>query len=373
MTKQAKSTLPFKIPFCGFAGTSFINCFASVYMFLENIDVGGSDYACRQLEGKGCNSCGNCAAGGGTPISRQEKYFFLFDTMCGRSSLRLRFDGKPTEMQKWIGEMGPDACATEETIDFLFGFAGYEFRRVTDAASFKSEIAASIAAGKPVIAKVTSGEWRFRVIIGQDGEKPLCPNFINAQNPPKKAPKLSELATLYIVGEKIEPRFTLMDGLERIRRVMEYNADEKLWDGYIEKIGMYGDEGLGTTNTEGKKARMERVARTMEYTWNCHNFAEVFRNYREDGGYAYVGIESMERLRAPALRPLWDKISGPCCGYTHDLAWALLGLQECADWKRHAFHTGYIGEMAELALCQLKKNDEGTLDAIQQAIAILGQ
>ena len=366
-----KNVLPFKIPFCGFAGTNFINCFASVYMFLEGVDVGGSDYACRQLEGKGCNSCGHCAAGGGTPISRQEKYFFLFDTMCGRSALRLSFDGRKDEMLKWIVGTAPDSCDTKDTIDFLFGFAGYEYHKVTNAANFKSEIAASIDVGNPVLAKVKTGEWRFRVIIGQDGEKLLCPNYINAQDPPKKAPKYQEIEALYVVGEKIEPRFTLMDGLERIRKVMQYNADEKLWDGYIEKIGMYGADGLEKADTEGKKARFERVARTMEYTWNCHNFAEVFRNFREDGGFAYVGVESVERLRAPELRPLWDTISGPCNGYTHDLAWALLGLQECADWKRHAFNTGYVGEMAELALCQIKKNDEEVLGIIKRALEVL--
>jgi hypothetical protein len=34
---------------CGFEGTNFINCFASTYMFLEDIAIGNSDYDCKQL------------------------------------------------------------------------------------------------------------------------------------------------------------------------------------------------------------------------------------------------------------------------------------------------------------------------------------
>jgi len=60
--------LNFNIPFSGFSGTTFINCFASAYLFLEGI------------------------AG-----EEQENIFMLFDTMCGRSALRCRFDGEPTE------------------------------------------------------------------------------------------------------------------------------------------------------------------------------------------------------------------------------------------------------------------------------------
>jgi len=363
--------LDFSYPFCGFAGPTFINCFASTYMFLEGIAIGKSDYDCRQLDGKSCNCCGNCGKGGYTPISRQECYFFLFDTMCGRSSLRCRFDGTPTEMEKMIGESGPYEGDTENNIDFIFGFAGYEYRKVTD--DFKSAIIASTDAGRPVIAKVKTGKGRCRVIIGYDGNKLFCPDYKNAQEPPKRAPKYDELAALYIIGDKIEPRYTLKDGLKRIVKVMEYNADEGLWDGYIEKLGLYTADSFGKSQEE-KKARMKRMADTMEHTWNCHNFAEVFRKYREDGDASvYDAIGDMKKLRDPACREYFDKISGPCYGYTHDLAWALLGLAQCADWKRHAFNAGYVGEMAELTLVQIKKNDEEALACIKRVLEILEQ
>ncbi len=370
-----KKELDFQIPFCGFTVTDFINCFASVYMFLENIAVGNADYECRQLAGKTCNSCGNCGKGGNTPISIQEKYFFLFDTMCGRSSLRCRFDGTPTEMQKQIGETEEDSCGTDDTVEFLFGFAGYEYRKLTALSEFKAAIVTSIDAGRPVIAKVKTGEGRFRVITGYEDDIAvvdgalICPDFTNAQKKPEGAPTYDELEAVYMIGEKIAPRYTVLDGLKRIRRVMEYNRDENFWGGYTEKMGLYTADSLGRVDVEEKKARMKRVADTMWHTFNCHNFAEVFRRYRDGDAAVYENIGDMKKLSNPELKPLWEKIGGPCNGYTHDLAWALIGLEGCAIWTRHA--AGYFGEMIELTLSQIAKNDAGVLEAIQKAIEIL--
>lgn len=362
--------LSFSIPFCGFAGTTFINCFASTYMSLENVAVGGSDYECKQLDGKSCDSCGNCGKGGNTPITRQERYFHLFDTMCGRSSLRCRFNGEPTEMQKMICEADFYDGGTDSNIGFLFGFAGYEYRKLTTPDEFRTGIITSIDAGKPVIAKVKTGESRFRVVTGYDGDELICPDFTNAQRKPESAPSYGELDALYIVGEKIAPRYTLIDGLKRIRQVMEYNLNEKLWSGYTDKMGLYTSDSLSKASLEEKKARMKRVADTMWHTFNCHNFAEVFRLYRDGGdASAYDGVGDMKKLRAPELKGPWDRISGPCHGYTHDLAWALIGLEACADWTQHA--AGYFGEMVELTLYQIAKNDLEALDAIKKAIEVL--
>jgi hypothetical protein len=365
-----KNELNFNVPFSGFCGTTFINCFASTYMFLEDILAEGSDYECKQMEGKSCDSCGNCSKGGYTPISKQECYFFLFDTMCGRSSLRCRFDGEPTEMEKMIGDMDFYEGGTDNNVDFLFGFAGYDYRRLTDSTAFKEEIVTSIDEGKPVIVKVKAGNSRFRVITGYDVDTLICPDFSNAQQKPQGAPSYVELDTLYIIGDKIVPRYTLIDGLKRIRQIMDYNINENLWGGYIEKMGLYTADSLNSCSLEEKKARMKRVADTMWHTFNCHNFAEVFRKYRDDGDASvYDTIGDMKKLRDPQFKELWDMISGPCCGYTHDLAWALIGLEACADWTQHA--VGYFGEMVELTISQIAKNDEKARGAISKAIEIL--
>ncbi len=350
-----KKELAFKIPFSGFAATTFINCFTSTYLFLENIEIIGiSQYDCNQRSAGQCDGCGNC---GKTPVAMQERWFFLFDTMCGRSSLRCRFDGRPTEMQNLICETDFYDGGTDDTVDFLFGFAGYEYRKLNDPAAFQDAVVASINAGRPVIAKVQTGAGRFRVLIGYDGDALLCPDFSNAQQKPEAAPTYDEMVALYVVGERIAPRYTFKDGLERIRQVMDYNIRENLWGGYTEKMGLYTADSLGKAGLEERKARMKRVADTMWHTFNCHNFAEVFRK------------RDVEELKDPALGEICAKIGGPYYGYTHDLAWALIGLEERADWSKH--YAGYFGEMVELTLYQIAKNDVAVLEAIGQALEIL--
>lgn len=341
-----KKELLFEIPFTGFCGTTFINCFASTYMFLESIAPGGSSLS-----------------------SMQESYFFLFDTMCGRSSLRCRFDGVPTEMQNMIGETDFYDGGTDNNVDFLFGFAGYEYRQLSNPIVFQDEIIASIDAGRPVIAKVKEGKGRFRVITGYDSHSLICPDFSNAQHKPEGAPSYNELDTLYIIGEKTAPRYRLIDGLNRIQQVMEYNMNENLWDGYMEKMGLYTADSLSRASLDEKKARMKRVADTMWHTFNCHNFAEVFRKYRDGNAGIYDTIGDMKKLSNPEFKELWNKIGGACYGYTHDLAWALIGLEECADWTRHA--AGYFGEMVELTISQIAKNDREVLDVIKSVISKL--
>ena len=178
-----KKELAFTIPFSDFASTTFINCFASTYMFLEKIETCAEvDYVCNQQKNGQCNDCGNCA-----PAAMQERYFFLFDTTCSRSSPCCRFDVKPTKIQKMICETDFYDGGTENNIEFLFGFAGYEYRLLTDSTVFKSEIIASIDANKPLIAKVKTGDRRFRVISGYNNDTLLCPDFSNAQQKPQDA------------------------------------------------------------------------------------------------------------------------------------------------------------------------------------------
>ncbi|MCU0520642.1 MAG: hypothetical protein MUF84_08125 [Anaerolineae bacterium] len=352
-----KGELAFNVPFSGFTTTDFINCFASTTMFIEGI-TGNDDYYCRQRNGELCNGCGNCRA---STAGLQEQRFFVFDTMCGRSSLRLRFDGEPTAMQTWIGETEADSCGTDATVDFLFGFAGYAYDKLSDPDAFRAAITASIDAGRPVIAKVKTGEGRFRVLTGYDGELLISPDYTNAQRKPEGAPSYDELGMLILFGDKVRPRYTFGDGLRRIRQVMEYNIGEKLWDGYIGKIGWYQPDGLGKTDLAEKQVRMKRVADTMWYTFNSHNFAEVFRH------------RTIEALQNPAFDDLCQQIGAPIYGYTHDLAWALIGLNDRLDWS--PYHNEYAcgwAEMVELTLGRIKQNDIQALDTVMRALEICG-
>ena len=114
---------------------------------------------------------------------------------------------------------------------------------------------------------------------------------------------------------------------------------------------------MNKTDIDEKKTRMKRIADTMWHTFNSHNLAEVFRK------------RPLEELRNPALDELCKKIGGSYNGYTHDLAWALIGLESCADWNQHA--TGFFGEMVELTIGQISNNDKAAFEAINKAIESL--
>ena len=53
-------------------------------------------------------------------------------------------------------------------------------------------------------------------------------------------------------------------------------------------------------------------------------------------------------------------------GYTHDLAWSLIGLDECINWNDWKSH--YYGDMLEVIIDKLKENDEAVLNCIREMI-----
>lgn len=353
----------FNVPFSGFTDTNFINCFTSVYMYLEKISAYPENMTfCNEWENGQCNSCGNCDT---KPQALQEVYFCLFDTMCGHSSLRLRYDGTSTEVEKKADNN------SESSIEFLFGFTGYSYRTVKNPVAFRAEIAASVSADKPVIARLKGNVVSFAVITGYEGDAIVCPDFRCAQKVPDPAVAYDNIDALYIVGDKGAPRYSLVDGLKRIEYVMGECLHEDRWGGYMSKIGTYGPDSLGEDNTEGRIRRMKRLAETMWYTFNCHNFAQVFRTYRRDRPrlypYLYDCVGDVNKLDDPVFNEMIHTISWRY-GYTHDLAWSLIGLDECinwSDWKSH-----YYGDMLEVIIMKLKENDEAVLECIREMIRI---
>lgn len=348
MEDCAVKKLDFAIPFSGFSDLDFINVLASVLLHLEGKKDKKDGYRCAKRSGGRCCGCGECR-------SLQEMVYFLLDTMSGRSSLRCRFDETPTDMQQWIGENREDSCGTAETVDFLFGYIGYRYRKVTDPAVFAEEVKASVDGGRPIIAETTDGEHgRYRVIIGYDGGQLLEPAYQKAQDLPDKAVTYDDLNALYIIGDKVPRRYTEKDGLERIVRVMEYNEQAGLWDEYEQKIGWYG--GMDAVSVDERAARMKRTADTMWHTFNCHNFAEVFRYRITDG------------LKMPVFDELQKNINGNY-GYTHDLAWSLIGLNDLIRWD--AQHQGIIigyAESIQLILHKIHEHDRTILRLVKATL-----
>jgi len=312
-----KKLLDFKVPFTGMSNLNFINCFTVAYVFLENIDLTDDVETCNG--GKPCNGCGLCARK--TAVQHVAWYYFLFQTMTGCNSIRCRYDGELNEMEKLIvgikEQNVKSSNGTDYTVDFLFGFAGYEYCKCTDSAMFKGEIIASINAGKPIIAEVKSGKGRFRIITGYDKDVLICPDYGLAWDKPNGPPTYDEIVALYIFGDKIAPRYTLKDGLERIKQVMEYNVNEKFWDEYMIKMGGWGkfvsNDGLDKASPDEIKTRMQRMKDTLAYTWDSHPFRMTFREFC--GKYYHESWhrdDCYKEMHNPALTELWKKVYKDC-------------------------------------------------------------
>lgn len=350
---QPMLSLPFFIPFTSFADLNFINVLSSVLLYLEGITNVPEVYECQKKITGVCNGCGNCKT---SLHEMKEQAYFYLDTMCGRSSLRCHFDATLTEMQQWLDER--NGCGNQETVDFLFGFVGYDYRISADAATFPYEIRTSLENNRPVIARVSGEHGRFRVIIGMDGDTLLEPNYTPSQNLPICGVAYDEIQEVYLIGDQIPRKYTERDGLERIRKIMKYNESAGLWDEYQEKMGWWFG-GMENIPPQERKVRMNRTSDTMWHTFNCHNFAEVFRH------------RSSDALKDPAYDEI-QNIINPSYGYTHDLAWSLIGWNDIIDWTEP--HIGIIigyAEAIQLILWRIQQNDREVLAAVQRTLAQL--
>jgi len=365
-----KNQLDFKVPFVASWGhLNFICCFTSVFMFIEELDISGiTNYPCPpRNNGMPCHGCGNVRKGkcDGAALNKVSPYCFLFDTMTGHSSLHDRYDGEPNEMQKLIGDVaGNSSCATDHTVDFLFGFTGYGYRTITDAARFKDEIIASIDAGMPVLAEGNPGEGRggrFHVITGYDGSELICPadDYFYKQARPDGPPIYNELVALYIFGEKAAPRYTLKDGLENIRRVRGYNVSEKIWDDYLIKMGGWdafpSEDGLDKADAKEKKARLERMLQTVRYTMNTHCLIKAFQD---------IHLRHEEMLD-PAFLELWKKIETTATYMGHGPE----GIIARINWEtiRPSTFRGISAKICE-AIVKVKEADKQVLEYINHGI-----
>ena len=354
--------LDYNIPYCGFRDLDFTHCFTGVYMYLEGIR-GNDDYGCAKKKGKPCDGCGNCGQSLG---SLQERQFFLFDTMSGRSATVRGWGKKPTAIFREIYD-------TEDMVDFIMGYAGYGYVRYTD--NLMEHIRASIDNNTPVLARLKKDGKpylddgkadSFRTTIGYDGDKLCMADPKGAQNPPKKAPKLGEIESVYVITGKAERKYTLLDVLQRIRRVMEFDREAGTWDEYIHAFEKYWERLKDHSLKELKQLHKNAWDAAI---WNCHNFAEAFRIYQcpqRFQNWIY------DEFKGPKIKDLCDRISW-AYDNSHTHQWQLRSLYETRDWSKKYYNEMEWGmcENAILVLRKIKEDDDIVYHAVCEMIAIL--
>jgi len=352
-----KNSLDFNIQFSNLMGRSFPNCFAGVYVYLENIFA--------ELPKKcGKKMCFGCACS----RDPQSAYFAIFDTMCGKSSLYWRFDGVMTDMAALIGDNSSAGnwsgkCGTDYTVDFLFGFAGYEYKKITDIAMFKKEIITAIDSGKPVLVDLATDDKSFAVITGYDGNTFISSYYYTDQGKDtqeKLTTTLScdEIKTTYTIGNKVTPRYTLKDGLERIKQVIESTFNEKVWDDGIEQVNTMfvnpTDEDLGKMNADDLNALKKRITETLTNQFHCHIFSSALNNLPK-----FYDIEQYSEL--PKLLEKLRKCIAPLSKYAFNRGDVLgVGLPQ-ADF----------GKKIVSAIADIKKTHSKMLELVKKSIMFL--
>lgn len=84
--------------------------------------------------------------------------------------------------------------------------------------------------------------------------------------------------------------------------------------------------------------------------------------------YQYDAVGDVNKLGDSAFCETINTISWRY-GYTHDLAWSIIGLDECINWND--WKSRYYGDMLEVILDKLKENDQEVLNCIREMIQIL--
>jgi hypothetical protein len=345
--------LDFIYPFSFFRGLDFTNCFTSVYMYLEKI-TGSNDYECAVRNGNPCNSCRKCE---GSLQQIQERLFFLFDTVSGRSASIQGWKNQNTAIYNEIYD-------TDNMVDFLFGYIGYGYEKFT--AGFPEKIRESIDNGIPVLARMkTNSNGSFRVIIGYDGDSLLMAEPVGAQNKPVKQPEIDEIENIYIIGDKTSRKYTIFDGLKRIKHVMDCDREAKVRDDYINAFSNYWGN-LREADFEEIKQRFWFAHKAM--TFNCHNFGQALCIYQEKIDHPEIyqnAIWDDVKLIAPHCNQIAD-----ACGDSHNRQWQVDALWGTRDWSKRFFHEWEWGmcECAVDALIKIKADDDMIYNNICEVI-----
>lgn len=349
--------IQFDYPFCCFDHLTFLNCFTSLFLHLKKIT--GTDLKeCVEEKGKGCTGCKGCDDVWHSIGFIQESLFFVFGTMSGVNSFRPDFDG--------LVENKND---TDEIIDFIFKFAGYNYETLTR--DFSQKIKMSIDNDKPVLARIKNDNKNsWCVLIGYDDNNLIFAEDGDIKNHSDNPLTCNDFSSVIIIKEKGKSQYTLLDALKRIQAVMRDNEDKAIWDGYIQKF-KYWDEKLQDADFNEMKRRFARIEQIAFCNFNTHNFAEAFCRQMWDL-VTGDGSEFKDESFLEIIRKINRTYSGS--GF-HDHNWQLHALNVNRDWSVR--RTGepdwaYCGCVIQ-TLEALKEYDKIVLDEIDKAIDIIKQ
>jgi len=358
--------LVFKFPFDRFSGLGFHNCYTSVYLFLQGAAADKTEYYCRAMEGKGCNDCGNCA---GSLAAMSETLNNLFAVMTiGHSVTRSSWSGEKTRIQTEIyNEYGDFGNVTDKLVDFVIGFTGYEYKKINE--GFKESVTAAIDAGKPVLAKVIkdeSSEGPFRVIMGYDGDTLVEPNYMPVAD--LKAPTAYDnIEFLYVFGEKIPQKYTFLDVLKHVERIMDSDFSEGIWYDFAYKFDYEGEKLWDATAGEMKK-RFKRLGDVADWL-SCMSHAMQI---------AFGDRKMLESLgvNAGRLREMLDVIGHQThllhgMGYMENALRNSVNALVMNDGDKWAWEVHGLITSAALVLDSIIECDYKILTAIKKAIRML--
>lgn len=350
--------LNFPYPFSFFRGIDFTNCFTSLYMYLEKIP-GKNDHDCAHNRNEPCDGCRNCD---GSLHEKQQRLFFLFDTVSGRSVTVWGWGNKPTPIHREIYD-------TDDMVDFLFGYAGYGYTKHID--GFIEKIRASIDSGIPVLARMKdSGHNTFRVITGYDGDALMQAKPFGGQKIPEEQPSPGEIDSIYVIIGKTDRKYTLLDGLKRIKRVMDADREAKVWDDYINAFKNYWGE-LKNVDLVEIKQRFWFTHKAM--MWNCHNFGETFRIYKDNNKKPEIFQNQIwDEFKNQRFNPAC-KLIDDACDDSHKRQWQVAALYGTRDWSKRFYNEWEWGmcESAVDALRIIKHDDETIYNNVCELISII--
>ncbi len=319
------TTLPYTIPFTGFSHLGFLSCVAGVLTYLEQTNPSPL-----------------------YPTASQQKLYFLLGTLCGQNS---RFD--------YFDETKNIPASIDEQIDFVFGFMGYRYEFVEKPADYTTRITASIENGYPVLAELDAYNT-YRVIIGCENGTMVYANPKDAQGDTAD-PTLDHVKRLIIVTERMQPIYTLLDGLKNVEASLVYSI-ESVWPEILSHFPEFfdaWDKMYQKEPFEKTKAAFERLLRLMWNFDHCHNVSEAFGTIAKD-------------LQDTRLKELCRHIDG---GYrdSHDMQWAMQALYDLRDWNKREWCSKELGMFihANHGIVRLCDNDKNTLADVREMIAIL--